>query len=237
MKRVFLSFSFEPDDRQVNNKVVRLVQSHNLNTVTGERAGGEPLRDRIFEQIEGCDALVAVLTRRNQLADTGDGVFFTTSEWVKNELNHGRVNDLKTIALVEDGVKMEGAFIDHEWLPFTRTNMEDGLLKLSETLGLWQQEAGRTLKMMIVSPELMQNPRFTRNQMVIEYQFLIDGTEAGWQRGRLIREAGSAMIFVKGVQDNYLVQIRVTDGPDQWESDFGSQTVPIQLRRIAGGGV
>jgi hypothetical protein len=237
MKRIFLSFSFRPDDRQVNNKVIRLVQSHNLNTVTGERAGGQPLRDRIFEQIAGSDALVAVLTRRDQLANTGDGVFFTTSEWVKNELNHGRTNSLKTIALVEEGVKMEGAFTDHEWLPFTRTNMEDGLLKLSETLGLWQREAGRTLKIMIVSPELMQNPRFIRSQMVIEYQFLVAGAPAGWQRGRLIREAGSAMIFVKGVQDNYLIQIRVTDGPDQWESDFGSQTVPILLRRIAGGGV
>ncbi len=235
MKRIFLSFSFRPADRQVNNKVIRIVQSHNLKTVTGERAGSQPLRARIFQQIEGCDALVAVLTRRDQLADTGQGVFWTTSEWVQNELQHALAQNLKTIALVEDGVRMEGAFIDHEWLPFQRENMEAGLLKLSETLGLWQREAGRTLKMMILAPELTQNPRFIRNQMQIEYQFLSEGQEIGWQPARLIREAGSPMVFIKGFQEHYLIQLRVTDGPEVWESDFVPQTMPVELRRTAGG--
>ena len=102
MKKVFLSFSFRDEDRALNSQVERLVDSHNLMGVTGVRAGGQPLRDRIFQQIEGCDALVALMTRRDKIAGQQA---WTTSEWVKNELNHGRAKKLRTIALVENGVQ------------------------------------------------------------------------------------------------------------------------------------
>ena len=235
MKRIFLSFSFRDADRLLNSQIEQLVASHNLTTVTGERAGGQPLRDRIFRQIQKCDGLVALLTRREALADTGAGVTWTTSEWVKEELNHGRANQLKNIALVENGVNIEGAFIDHERIHFSRENLSEALLSLSATLGLWKSEAGRTLKLTISSHELLQSPRFLTSRMQIEYRYLIEGETTAWQPASLIRETGSAVVFLPGVQDNYLVQLGVRDGPNEWESDFVPQTIAIELHSISGG--
>jgi len=237
MKKIFLSFSFRDQDRILNNQIEQLVASHNIKTVTGERAGGEPLRDRIFEQIGGCHGLVALMTRRDQLADTGEGVFWTTSEWVKNELNHGRANHLKTIALVENGVKVEGAFTDHERIHFGRENLEAALLALSNTLGQWKREAGRTVKVLITSQTLMQNRRFLTSQMRVESRYFIDGEPTAWQPIELFREAGSAVVYLSGVQDNYLIQLGVRDGPNEWESDFVQQSITVKLHLTAGGGV
>ena len=232
MQKVFLSISFRDEDRQINSKVEQLIVSHNLTPVTGKRAGGQPLRARIFQQIEKSDALVAVMSRREPI---NGGPAYTTSPWVMDELNHGRDQKINTISLVEEGVQIGGAYTDHERIHFKRETFADTLLALSTTLGLWKYEAGRTVKMLITSPELLSNPRFFTNQMRIEYRYLVEAEMTGWQPINMIREAGSAVVYLPGVQDDHLIQLAVRDGPNQWESDFVHQSIAIELKQIAGG--
>ncbi len=232
MKKIFLSFSFQDSDRILSNQVEQLVDSHNLTRVTGERAGGEPLRDRIFEQIRKCDGLIALLTRRDQLAD---GAGWKPSEWVVNELNHARTNGLRTIALVEDGVVVSGAFTDHERIHFKREELVDAILSLSATLGLWQREAGRRVKVRIMPETLSRAPRFVRGQMGLEYRYLIDGEPTDWKPITPIPEVGSTVVYLPGVQDGHLIQLQVRDGPNEWQSNFVHQSLEVELNQVSGG--
>ena len=82
MKKVFLSFSFRDEDRPLVSAVEQLLSSHELMSVTGKKLGGGPLTPTVMHRIEECDALIALLTRRDEKAIGG----WTTHDWVRDEL-------------------------------------------------------------------------------------------------------------------------------------------------------
>lgn len=231
MKKIFLSFSFD-NARDLSGLVGQLLDSQDLTPVTGERAGGDPLRDRIFGQIRKCDGLIALLTQRDELVD---GAGFKPSDWVRDELNHARTNGLRTIALVEEGVVIGGAFTDHERIHFKRGELVDAILALSATLGIWKREAGRRVKVRIMPETLSRAPRFVRGQMNCEYRYLIDGQPTEWQPVTPFPEVGSTVVYLPGVQDGYLIQIQVRDGPNEWQSAFVHQSLEVDLNQVSGG--
>ena len=65
MKKVFLSFAFRDEDRGLVTAAEQLLASHDLVAVTGKRLAGEALTPAVMQRIEACDALVALLTRRD----------------------------------------------------------------------------------------------------------------------------------------------------------------------------
>jgi hypothetical protein len=75
MKRIFLSFSFRDEDKPLVAAVERLLACHDLQVVTGMRLGGGALTQEVMKRIESCDGLVALLTRRQELAGGGWGEF------------------------------------------------------------------------------------------------------------------------------------------------------------------
>ncbi len=79
MKRVFLSFSFRQEDRDLVHDVEQLLASHDLAVLTGRVTGGGQLTEEIMKRIQSCDALVALATRgaasrSEQDADAGRDV-------------------------------------------------------------------------------------------------------------------------------------------------------------------
>ncbi len=232
MKKIFLSFSFDTA-RDLSGLVGQLLDSHDLTPVTGERAAGDPLRDRIFGQIRNCDGLIALLTQRDEIVNNAG---WKPSDWVRDELNHARTNGLRTIALVEEGVVVGGAFTDHERIHFTREALVEAILALSTTLGIWKREAGRRVKVRIMPEVLSRAPRFVRGQMNCEYRYLIEGQPTNWRPITPLPEVGSTVVYLPGVQDGHLIQLQVRDGSNEWQSDFVHQSLEVELNQVAGGG-
>lgn len=69
--KVFLAFSFRPDDKSLVRYLEQLLSSHFVQVVTGERLGGEQLTPAVKGRIEQADGLVAPPTRRDPLAAGG----------------------------------------------------------------------------------------------------------------------------------------------------------------------
>jgi hypothetical protein len=103
MKDIFLSHHYDNEGPNIKlaRQVENLLESHNLRAVTGDVLAGGILTSEIQQQIAEADGLVALLTRRDAVADGS----WTTHPFCLAELQHARTISKPAIALVEDGVK------------------------------------------------------------------------------------------------------------------------------------
>jgi hypothetical protein len=231
LDKIFLSFSFQPQDRELSGFVEQLLASHNLQVATGRRLGGEALTQAIMNRISECDGLVALLTRRDQLAAGG----WTTHPWVRDEMSYARNTSKRAIALVEEGVNTGGAYNENEFIVFNRDHPFDAFLALSDTIGLWKREAGRTLKIRILPENVGRQVVHSANALC-RYRFMNNGIFTEWKQAVQVPEIGGAFVYINGVQDDSLIQLWLEDGVTRWESPATSQWVNIELEPVQAGG-
>lgn len=230
MKRVFLSFSFRDRDRDVVAWLDQLVRSHDIVPITGKRLGGEALTPAVQARIEESEAVIALLSRRDELAGGG----WTTHPWVRDELNYARGRNMRTIALVEEGVQTGGAYGEDEWIPFSRENPLEAVLALSDTIALWKRQTGRLVKIQILPDTLAQEAALAAGTMTCWYRFVIDGEYTEWREAQQVGEVAGTFIYITGVQDDYLIQLRIEHENNRWMSLATSQWVPVELRPAGG---
>lgn len=223
--KVFLAFSFRPEDKPLVRYVEQLLSSHFVQVVTGERLGGEQLTPAVKDRIEQSDALVALLTRRDPLAGGG----WTTHQWVKDEIGYARARDRKAIAMVEDGVDVGGMYEPHECIHFSRNDLVETLLILSETVGLWKLEKGRTVKVQILPPDLAQRLGAGGTGTTCRHRFWLNGKYSEWREATPVPEVGGTFVYLEGVQDDQLVQLRIEEPGKVWVSAATAQWLQVQL--------
>jgi hypothetical protein len=230
MKKVFLSFAFRDEDRSLVTAAEQLLASHDLVAVTGKRLAGEALTPAVMQRIEECDALVALLTRRD-LKASGK---WTTHDWVRDELNHARTKGIRAVALLENEVEVSGAFAEHERIPLDRGNPLDAFLALSDTIGLWKREEGRRLKIRIMPDELATLAGFSGSNVKCRYRFTVSGTWTDWRETVQIPEPGGTFLWAGGVQEDFLIQVQLEDGGKHWISPAYPQYVSVELKSVGG---
>ena len=130
---------------------------------------------------------------------------------------------------------MSGAYGDHERIHFNRDEMLKAFLALSETLGLWKAQAGRLTKVRIMPETLARNPRLTSRAMTLNYRYLIAGEFTPWKSVAPVPEVGSTVVYLPGVHDEYMIQLQLLDGANQWISPATPQLINVQLEQVAGG--
>jgi len=148
--RVFLAFAFHDVDRELVGYVDQLLGSQYVQALTGEGLGGEALTPAVQARIDRCDALIGLLTQRERIQDGR----FTTHPWVVDELGYARAHKMRAIAVVESGLDVAGMYHPHEYIPLERNKPLPAFLRLSETIGEWKREVGRTVKVQILPAAL-----------------------------------------------------------------------------------
>jgi hypothetical protein len=232
VRKVFLSFAFRDEDRALVAAAEQLLASHDVVAVTGKKLGGEELTPAVMERIEECDALVALLTRRDQ-KPTGK---WTTHDWVRDELNHARTRAMRAVALVENDVEVGGAYAEHERIPLDRAVPLDAFLALSETVGLWKRQEGRRLKIRLMPDELAAMAGYAGSDPKCRYRFVVNGARTEWRDATQIPEPGGTFLWVGGVQEDFLIQIELEEEGKHWISPAYPQYVSIELKSIGGAG-
>ena len=125
MERVFLSYHFDDEVKPMENQVKRLAESHDLEVVDGERLAGQEITQTVQERIDSSDAMIVLLTKRNE---------GKTNQWVMHERTTALNMNIPFIALIEDGVVDRGPFTNFEYIQFTRDKFLEALLRISETI-------------------------------------------------------------------------------------------------------
>ena len=229
--QVFLAFSFRDEDRDLVAQVERLFESHDVRLVTGETLGGQALTPEIKKRIEAADGLVALLTRRDALAD---GNRFTTHPWVDDEHGHARQVGTPAIALIETGVETGGMYGEDEYIAYDRAAPLDAFLALSATLGVWKRQRGRLLKVQIQPQDLAHDLAFRDNGVVCAYRCARAGQRTDWADAPLLDE-GLGVYAYLSIPDDSLIQLRVEKDGEVWLSKFNPQWMKFELQRSGGG--
>ena len=227
MKRVFLSFNFGDADRELVNQVDQLLASHDVMPVTGKVLGGGPLTPTIQKFIEGSDGLIALLTQRDRVARNR----YRTHQWVLDELNHARTNKMRTISLVETGVEVGGMFAAYEYIPFDRQNPLPAFLRLSEVVGQWKREVGRSIKVLVLPPTLAQQV----GQGAIKCRYRLntrDGKWMPWRETEPVPGVGGTFVNVAGVGEDDAIQLEFKLQNKKWQSIAAPQWVQIELSQV-----
>jgi hypothetical protein len=225
MKSVFLAYSFREQDQELVTLVEHLLASHDILAVTGEGVGGGEITPTVRARILGADGLIALLTRRDALADGG----WTTHDWVRHELTVAREAGKPAIGVFESGVSTAGPYGDNERIDLDRAALAEGLLGLSRTVGQWKRHAGRTLKVQILPDDVAMQVGEANGEAVCRYRFLSGGDWMEWREARPIPEVGGTFVYIRGVRDDYLIQLQVEGMGSSWYSPATSQYLPIQL--------
>jgi hypothetical protein len=226
--KIFLAFSFRDSDKTLVAIIADLLASHSILTITGEDLGGEQLTPAVEKRIDDCDGLIGLLTQRDKLA--GDG--WTTHEWVRDEIGYARSIKIKAIALVENGVSVGGMNQPNEFIVIDKNSPLAALVKLSRTIGEWKREAGRTVKVQIL-PSSIAKKLGGGSDLQCQHRLWTQGKRTDWCEVTPVPEAGGTFVYIPGIADEHLVELRIIDQNGIWKSDACSQWMQIKLSRGA----
>ena len=222
MNSVFLSYSFShPRDLRIVGMIEDLLRCFNVWPKTGRHLGGNDLLDEIKKIIDESDALIALASRRDQMEGGG----WHTHPWVRDEYGHARTRKLPAIMLIEDGVEIGGGYEGHEYIVFDHDKPDAALLKLAKTLGLWKTQSGKSLRVRLLPEDLSR----VADRADCQYQFVERGARLGWQKAEPVTEPGGTFLYLDGVRDGYLIQVRLTHDGRVHESPATDQSMPIEL--------
>ncbi|AGA33404.1 hypothetical protein TVNIR_1742 [Thioalkalivibrio nitratireducens DSM 14787] len=226
--KIFLAFSFRDDDKALVGFVEQLLASHHVQAITGERLAGEQLTPAVQRRIDSSDALVALLTRRDELLGGG----WTTHQWVLDELAYARAHNKRAIAVVEDGVNNGGMYQPHERIALNRDQPVESLLILSETIGLWKRAVGRTVKVQLLPAMLARRLGAAGNNSRCRYRLWLRGEFTDWRESTPVPEGGGTFLYINGVDDEHLIQLEVQEYNKVWQSVATSQWMHIKLSSV-----
>jgi len=119
--RIFVSKSFDLEDRDVNSYFERIMRAAGLDLATAEDFSGERPSTKVERLLSECDFLVGVYVVRFEDSSKGKIV---TSQWLMRETYTAHGQGKEFIALVEDGVSdIAGLDMDKELIFFRRDDM------------------------------------------------------------------------------------------------------------------
>jgi len=110
--------------------------------------------------------------------------------------------------------------------------------KLWQTGDIWKMQSGQTVKISIMPEALAQHPGHASGQIQCQYRYMFrsTGTLTDWQPAITIPEGGGAVVYLDGVQDDYLIQMQIDDGQTQWISPVSPQLIIIEFSPVPAGG-
>lgn len=228
MDKIFVAQWFDERDSTLVGLIDRVLYSHGIRSITGHVLGGDALDDAIKERIENSDCLIALVTRRQQLNDGR----WMTHPWVTHEFAHAKSQNKDAIALVEVGVVWEGPYQAHEFIQLDRDRPSDALLTLSNTVGMWKEKAGKTLKLQVLPNTLAEKLELESDVFKCSYRLVEQGNFADWCNVSPVPEPGGVFFYIKGVQDRQLVEVKVSANRETWKSPATPQLMPVILKEL-----
>lgn len=236
MRTIFLSMSFRPEDEKTRtfaDNVGRLLQSHNISYDSGRNLG-ERLTPMIKRKIAEADGLIALMSRRDQLvSEAGSGpVKYSTSAWVRDEIAHARTLRKPSVALVEEGVAIDGMEADYEYIPWDPAAPLEAVLRLSATLRAWKDRAGRlrTMTARLQPPEaaaLAVSDHAAR----VRYQVVDGGRRSKRRTAELLRATEGVIFHFDVLSEKAEILVELETGAGIWRSDLEREMMTITLKK------
>lgn len=228
--KIFLSFSFS-HGHDLTRAVERLLASHDVEPVTGRKLGGEAIDAAVEAKILQTDALISLITKR---PNPGQGEP-PWSQAVQEEYDFARGRQMRSIAVVEEGLAFKG-MSNKERIKYDPANPVEAILGISETIAEWRRTIGQELKVQIL-PSTLADKLENDALLKCSHRYLEKDIYTPWKEVEPITEEEGTFIYLRGVQTNHRVQVRIT-GPQQnvtWQSRARFPWPGVQLKETQNG--
>jgi hypothetical protein len=136
--KIFVSFSFRPENDFVEKRIIPLIRCFGHEPVTGRILDSGPLDEEVKKKIRQCRRILCFATRTRERYDhEGNIVGYEPPDWVRDELMMARGAGREAIEFRESGVDYEGAATLRPFVEFDRSDIADLLLKIAERISKW----------------------------------------------------------------------------------------------------
>ncbi len=130
----FVGHSFIQADLPFVHAVTETLQALGITVLTGEKPKADRISEKVKRMIDAQHIFVGIFTRRDKLEGRNA---WTTSAWVLDEKAYAYGKGRKLILLKEADVESIGGIQgDYEFLPFTRENFHEVIVKLIQLFTL-----------------------------------------------------------------------------------------------------
>lgn len=226
MRKVYLSHSFHPRDRELVANVETLIRSHGLLATNSRTVGGGPLTEEIKRDIKAADALIALQTLREHDPQN------VTHPWVLQEYAVAR-GEIPAVVLYEKGVPVQGMDIGHEHVELDPDAPLKAFLRLSEMLRLWKYRAGRMIKVQLMPEDLARQIGQATGRCRCEYRYRTEDQETSWQAADVRREVGGVVAYLRIPEGTELIQLRASGAAIDCESPYTPLWTAVTLDNLA----
>jgi hypothetical protein len=137
--KIFVSYSFRPENAWVTEFVVPLLGHFGHEPLTGVLLDAGPLDEEVRKKIRQCRRVICFVTRSRPRFDQGATVptSYEPPDWVRDELILARGADKLVTEFRETMVEYGGTSPFHAYKLFDRTNLPKLLLDVAETVAQW----------------------------------------------------------------------------------------------------
>ena len=136
--KIFVSYSFRPENDWVEKYVIPLVESFGHKAVTGQILEGAAIPDEVKQRIRGCRRVLCFTTRSTPRYNAqGQVESYEPPDWVRDELMLARGRDKVAVEFREDRVVYGGAASFVAWHAFKREELPELLVRLACLLSAW----------------------------------------------------------------------------------------------------
>lgn len=138
--RIFIAYGYNERDRWIEETVFPLVTAFESKVIHGKDLQGETLSQEIQRRIKLSDALIAFVTRREELRQGT----WSTHRWVTDELAFASQVGKTVVEVREIGVDPQGGIVgDRARIEYNEPHRLDTLIQLTNTLVRWHQQFRR----------------------------------------------------------------------------------------------
>jgi hypothetical protein len=125
---------------------------------------------------------------------------------------------------------VDGAYAESEHIRIDRQCPCEAMIRLSETIGLWKFESGRSLEIRLL-PEAAATMAASESARC-EFRIVPPiGTAPPWQNGTARPKPGGIFLIIPGVRQDEAIQVRIMEGNTaRWRSVESPQWVHVELR-------
>lgn len=216
--RIFVAFGYNDRDKWIPNLVFPIIKAFGDEVVSGEEVQGEQITDAVIREIRQSNALMAFVTRRDQINNDR----WTTHRWVTDELSHAIAFQLPVAEIREVGVDEQGGIAgDRQRILYKESERDKCLVEIVKTLGRWRASDTIELKLMpdeciqAVRP-LLRNPGLRCTYQVLER----NGTMGDPVPAQILPITGGLFVRARNIPPMSYIQIRVECAGKSWSSEF-----------------
>lgn len=222
--KIFVGYGYQNRDQWVEDLVFPIIEAFGSEAISGKEVYGEIISEAVRKKIQECDALVAFLTRRDQLREG-----WNTHRWVSDELAIAITHDLQVLEIKEIGVTDQGGIAeDRQRIEFDEKNRDQCLVEFVKAMGQWHRSGPAELQLIPQKFVDVIRPLLKRPGFRCTYNLIVGNNEIEGKEANIKPITGGLFMKLQDVPRGALVQVHVEAQGKSWTSDFE----PIKLLRV-----